>query len=171
MKRFSLLFIALIYFNTILLSQWTNRYPKIEGMRHHVYLEGYELPTLSIGPIDPAISPDNLKIAFSSRGWIWLFNIETGIAKRLTNSGPMDFRPNWSPNGSQLAFVRDDGSDTWIVIYDILTGKENIINSPAIDLDPVFSANGGLLFYSSAKNGTLDLWQHSFATGKDSILF
>jgi len=83
----------------------------------------------------------------------------------------MDFRPNWSPNGSQLAFVRDDGSDTWIVIYDILTGKENIINSPAIDLDPVFSANGGLLFYSSAKNGTLDLWQHSFATGKDSILF
>ena len=171
MKRFSLLFIALIYFNTILLSQWTNRYPKIEGMRHHVYLEGYELPTLSIGPIDPAISPDNLKIAFSSRGWIWLFNIETGIAKRLTNSGPMDFRPNWSPDGSQLTFVRDDGTDTWIVIYDILTGNENIINSPSIDLDPVFSSNGSLLFYSSAKNGTLDIWQYSFATGKDSILF
>ncbi len=171
MKHLSLLFIILIHFNAILLSQWTNRYPKIEGMSHQIYLEGYDLPTLSMGPIDPAVAPDNLTIAFSSRGWIWLFSLETGIAKRLTNSGPMDFRPNWSPNGSQLAFVRDDGSDTWIVIYDILTGKENIINSPAIDLDPVFSANGGLLFYSSAKNGTLDLWQHSFATGKDSILF
>lgn len=27
-------------------AQWTNRYPKVEGFSHHVYLEGYELPTL-----------------------------------------------------------------------------------------------------------------------------
>ena len=111
---------------SIIFAQWTNRYPKISGMSHHVYLEGYELPTLTIGPIDPSVSPDNLKIAFSSRGWIWLLNLETGIAKRLTKGGPMDFRPSWSPDGSRIAFVRDNGSDTWIVIYNLFKGTEEI---------------------------------------------
>ena len=129
MKQILLLLISIVFWNTILLSQWKHRYPKIDNMNNPIYLEGYELPTLSMGPIDPAISPDNLTIAFSSRGWIWLFEIGTGIAKRLTDSGNLDFRPTWSPDGLHLAFVRDDGNDTWIVIYDILTGKEKIINS------------------------------------------
>jgi hypothetical protein len=30
-------------------AQWTNRYPKVNGFNHHVYLEGYELPTLGSG--------------------------------------------------------------------------------------------------------------------------
>ncbi|MXX73609.1 MAG: hypothetical protein F4205_13905 [Gemmatimonadetes bacterium] len=38
--------------------QWTNRYPRVQGYGHHVYLEGYELPVLTSGPIDPAPSPD-----------------------------------------------------------------------------------------------------------------
>ena len=171
MKNILLLLISLVFWNSIILSQWTNRYPKIDKMNHHVYLEGYELPTLSMGPIDPAVSPDNLTIAFSSRGWIWLYNIASGIAQRLTDSGDLDFRPTWSPDGLHLAFVRDDGSDTWIVIHEILTGKEKIINSPALDLDPIFSSNGSILFYSSAVNGTLDIWQYSLNTNKDSILF
>ena len=51
-------------------AQWTNRYPKVEGYRHHVYLEGFELPILSSGPMDPAPSPDGKVIAFSARGWL-----------------------------------------------------------------------------------------------------
>ncbi|MDE2796613.1 MAG: hypothetical protein OXL34_17495, partial [Gemmatimonadota bacterium] len=38
--------------------QWRNRYPRVQGYGHHVYLEGYELPVLTNGPIDPAPSPD-----------------------------------------------------------------------------------------------------------------
>ena len=38
--------------------QWRNRYPRVQGYGHHVYLEGYELPLLTNGPIDPAPSPD-----------------------------------------------------------------------------------------------------------------
>ena len=122
--------------------------------------------------MDPSVSPDNLKIAFSSRGWIWLLNLETGIAKRLTKGGPMDFRPSWSPDGSRIAFVRDNGSDTWIVIYNLFKGtEETVINSPAIDLDPVFSADGKLLYYASAKMGTFDIWQHSLTSNQDSLLF
>jgi TolB protein len=165
------LFILILCLNfSTLFAQWTNRYPKVTGTSHHIYLEGYELPTLSMGPIDPAVSPDNSTIAFSSRGWIWFFDIETGVAKRLTKNGPMDFRPTWSPDGSRLAFIRDNGSDTWIVIYDIMSGKEDVINSPALELDPAFSDDGRFLFYASARNGTIDIWKHEFATKHDSII-
>ena len=48
---------ATLIIGTPVTAQWTNRYPKVDGLNHHVYLEGYELPTLTIGPIDPAPSP------------------------------------------------------------------------------------------------------------------
>ena len=45
-------------------AQWTNRYPMVRGHSHHVYLEGYELPALTAGPIDPAPSPDGTEADF-----------------------------------------------------------------------------------------------------------
>ena len=86
-----------------LFSQWTNRYPKVSGMSHHVYLEGYVLPTLSVGPMGCSLSPNEKIVAFSSHGWIWLYENKTKTAKRLTRGGGMDFRPTWSPDGSSLA--------------------------------------------------------------------
>ena len=151
-------------------SQWTNRYPKVSGMTHHVYLEGYLLPTLSVGPIDPAPSPNGEIVAFSSRGWIWLFENKTKTAKMLTSGGGMDFRPTWSPDGSRLAFMRDDGSDTWIVIFDLITKQEIVINTPALELDPVFSGDDNFLYFASARNGSIDIWRHNFQSSLDSII-
>jgi TolB protein len=147
--------------------QWTNRYPKVEGFSHHVYLEGYELPILTVGPIDPAPAPDGVTVAFSSRGWIWLLDLRTSVATRLTVGGAMDSRPTWSPDGSLLAFVRDDGRDTWIVMRDIASGGESEINTPAIDLDPAFSPDGVFLYYASASAGTIDIWRRDLEAGLD----
>ena len=96
-------------------AQWTNRYPKVAGYGHHVYLEGYELPVLTAGPIDPAPSPDGERVAFASHGWIWVMDLASGVARRLTRGGGIDARPAWSPDGELVAFVRDDTEDTEIV--------------------------------------------------------
>jgi TolB protein len=148
--------------------KWTHRYPQVEGYGHHVYLEGYELPTLATGVLDPAPSPDGRELAFASRGWIWLLELETGVARRLTQGPEMDFRPVWAPDGEQLALVRDDGSEIWVVVVDAESGVEVLqVRSPAIDLDPAFSPDGRFLYYSSAREGTLDIWRLELDSGLD----
>ena len=148
-------------------AQWTNRYPKVEGFAHHVYLEGYELPTLGVGPTDPAASPDGRTLAVAARGWLWLLDLQTGEARRLTRGGPMDSRPAWSPDGRTIAFVRDNTRDTSIVQVDVATAAEKVlVDTPAIDLDPAYSRDGRQLFYSSAASGDFDLWRLDIASGE-----
>ena len=152
-------------------AQWTNRYPKVDGYGHHVYLEGYELPTLSTGIMDPAPSPEGRRLAFSSRGWIWVLELESGVARRLTRGEHMDFRPRWSPDGSRIALVRDTGAETSVVVVSATDGSVlRTLDSPAIDLDPVFSHDGGTLYYSSARAGTPDLWAVDLSTGAERRL-
>ncbi len=149
-------------------AQWTNQYPLVQGYSHQLYLEQEALPILSSGPINPAPSPDGKNIAFAHQGWIWLLDLETGIARRITNGAAIDGRPRWSPDGQQLAFVRDAGNDTAIVIMQMADGTQSVINTPAIELDPEFSRDGQSLFYSSARDGRLAIWRRSLANGSDA---
>ena len=152
-------------------AQWLNRYPLVDGFGHHVYLEGHELPVLNSGPTDPAPSPSNDAVVFSAKGWLWVMNLNTSIAKRITFSSDMDFRPNWSPNGNKIVFVRDNTLNTQIVLLDLNASKETIlVNSDALDLDPIFSQDGKFIYYSSAKNGSFDLWKLDLSTLESTII-
>ena len=75
--------LALALAPALVSAQWTNRYPRVEGYGHQIYLEGYEMPTLTGGPIDPAASPDGTRLAFASHGWIWVMDLVDGGARRL----------------------------------------------------------------------------------------
>ena len=151
--------------------QWRNRYPRVQGYGHHVYLEGYELPVLTNGPIDPAPAPDGRRLAFSARGWIWIMDLESRTARQLTHGPDLDSRPAWHPSGNRLAIVRDNDRDTRIVVVGADSGEElRTINSPALDLDPAYSPDGGTLYYVSGKAGTLDVWALDLATGEEEAV-
>lgn len=151
--------------------QWRNRYPRVQGYGHHVYLEGYELPVLTNGPIDPAPSPDGRSLAFSARGWIWILDLESLTARQLTRGRDLDSRPAWHPSGNRLAIVRDNDRDTRIVVVGAESGDElRTIDSPALDLDPAYSADGRTLYYVSGKAGTLDVVALDLATGEEAAV-
>jgi TolB protein len=157
--------LSALLLSTSALGQWTNHYSKLDDFGHHVYLEQHELPILAHGVTDPAPSPDGKQIAIASKGWIWLLDMQSGVATRLTNSSALDSRPRWSPDSTQLTFVRDFSNDTAIVVKELKSGKETVINTAAIELDPEFSSDGQSLFYSSGVSGSLDLYQRDIASG------
>ena len=132
-------------------AQWTNRYPAVPGYGHHVYLEGFNLPTASAGLTDPAPSPDGRALAFASRGWLWLLDLESGRARRLTSGPAIDARPAWSPDGRALVFVRDDTRETWIVRLELDGGAETVVaDAPGLELDPAFTPDGRAVLYAAA---------------------
>jgi TolB protein len=156
---------CLVFLGHSSFAQWSNRYPKVDGYGHHVYMEAFELPIINAGLHDPAPSPSGQEIAFSARGWLWVLDMKTLTATRITSSPDVDSRPNWSPDGSRLVYVRDNGSDTWIMEMTLNDRQERIlINSPAIDLDPIYSADGTSVYYSSAEQGSFDLWKIDLAS-------
>ena len=146
-------------------AMWTNRYPQLDDFGHQIYLEQHELPALANGPTDPAPSPDGKAVAIAAQGWLWNVDIETGIATRITDKAGIDSRPRFSPDGKQLAFVRDYGKDTAVVVLNLVSGEEKIIDTAAIDLDPEFSADGTYIYYSSGVSGSLSVWSHHLASG------
>lgn len=159
MTRVSLAIAGVVLCVWPLSAQWTNRYQRI-GQGHHVYIEGYDFPTYSVGPTYPAVSPDGGTLAFSARGWLWTMSTKGGAADRLTKSAGMDSRPAWHPDGRRLAFVRDDTRNTDIVEIEIATGAERtLVATPAAELDPSYAPDGRALYYASAETGDLEIYR------------
>jgi TolB protein len=162
MRAKSLLTLVLLLLPAVLSAQWTNRYPKADGFNHHVYLEGFELPVMNSGPMDPAPSPGGGEVLFSAKGWLWLLDLSTSTARRITNSRHVDSRPEWSADGKEIVFLRDSSSRLSIVSLDLESGQERVlVDTEAIHLDPVFSSDQNFVYYASSEGGTLELWRVS----------
>lgn len=151
-------------------AQWTRQYPAVAPFGHQIYLEQEHLPILSSGPTYPAASPDGRTLAVAHQGWIWLLDLESRVATRLTSGVGLDARPRWSPDGGTLAFVRDEGDDTAIVLLTLSDRSERTIDTPAIDLDSEFTRDGRTLVYASARDGWLEPWTRDLETGADARL-
>ena len=138
-------------------AQWTNRYPRNTGYGHHVYLEGYELPSWTIGPTGAAVAADGAMLV-AARGWLWQVDVAGGVAMRLTAAGDHDARPAWSPDRRHVAFVRDDSRTLALMVRALADGTERELDRGMV-LDPVFTPDGRAIVYAAARAGDLDLWR------------
>lgn len=71
-----------------------------------------------------------------------------GAWTRLTSDGVRAVDPEWSPDGSRVAFVRGEatGSDIWLVNADG-SGAHALTSGAVRDMDPAWSRDGRWLAY------------------------
>jgi dipeptidyl-peptidase-4 len=72
---------------------------KITDEREKERLTRYDVPAY-------VWSPDSKHLLFDSHGQLWLYSLESGTAVQFTSSPERSESPQFSPDGSRLAFVR-----------------------------------------------------------------
>jgi Tol biopolymer transport system component/DNA-binding winged helix-turn-helix (wHTH) protein len=81
----------------------------------------------------PAISPNGLMVAYtasrpgSSRFDIWVRQIDTEEAIRITESTGEDLFPTWSPDGGRIAFARHDDEGARLLEVSPLGGAVRVL--------------------------------------------
>ena len=112
-------------------------------------------------PTGIAVSPDGNKVAailsFQGNPELYVIDIGRGNWRRLTNTQyDVEGQPTWSPDGSQIAFVRGVNSQQiWVV--DVASGKERRLTSKGRkNVDPDWGANGQIAYVSGAYVAVMD---------------
>lgn len=153
-------------------AQTNNRFHDLGlGTRVEVYL----LPELSSGPVTPAWSPDGRWLAFAMRGDVWKVPVEGGVAQALTSGPHSHFEPAWSPDGQSLALTVDTGHGYRIGRVSAQGGDVELLSgSPSqisVDVQPAWHPNGRHIYFSSARDRTLNLYRLDVSTGDtESVL-
>lgn len=119
-------------------------------------------------PTGIAVSPDGNRVAailsFQGNPELYVIDIGRGSWRRMTKTEyDVEGQPTWSPDGTQIAFVRGINSQQ-IWVMDVATGKERRLTSRGRkNVDPDWGANGQIAYVS----GT-DVYVMSAASGDSS---
>jgi len=107
---------------------------------------------------EPTFSADGLRVAYVKQGDLWsILASGNGQEQHLTATAASDVDPQYSPDGSEIAFARNDGAtgyDIWVL--DVSSGTATQVTATAGDeRNPTWSPSGATIVYSSSTNGHL----------------
>jgi hypothetical protein len=134
-------------------------------------------------------SPDGNRLVFSGMTGgisdLWLFELGSGMTRRLTNDLHADLQPSWSPDGSAIVFITDRegaipegveaGSDfrrlshapLRLGMVDPTSGRVQVL--PAIagakHVSPQFTADGRSVLFISDRGGFSDVYRLELESG------
>src|SRR5262249_24752664 len=102
----------------------------------------------------PSMSPDGKRVAFSSLNKLWIADLPSGSARRLTNSQVGEFMPAWSPDGKYICYVTWSREGGQIFRVTPEGGQsEQLTRRAAFYSSPVYSPDGSKIVFVS---GTTD---------------
>ncbi len=141
-----------------------------------------EIKFPSLGEIfNPTWSPDGKQIAFSAQVGgvtdLFVYDLDSGQERRLTNDAYADLEPAWSPDGSQIAFVTDrfttslddlSYGDYQLAVIDV-RGAGQIRQLPhlpkAKHINPQWSPDGKSLYFLGDPGGVTNVFRLSVEGG------
>lgn len=148
-----------------------------QGNSPNIYKISYQgdiVSKITNGPagamnVEPAVSRDGKKIAFSSdragRTMIYTMNIDGSNVKRITFAGQFNASPAWSPDGKKIAFAGQTGSNFDIFVMNEdgsnmvkLTSAARQNGKPSNNEDPTWSPDGRFVMYTSDRTGKNQLF-------------
>jgi dipeptidyl aminopeptidase/acylaminoacyl peptidase len=156
-----------------------------DGAQWDVWLYEWTRDTLSRLTFDladdeaPAWTPDGRRVTFASKrgdkkneNLYWQRSDGTGEVTRLTDRPLNQMPASWHPKGKLLAFVEQGAQTAWDIMLLTMEGDEGsglkpskpsvFLNSPAIELEPVFSPDGKWLAYISNESGGYEIYVRPF---------
>ncbi|MEP7383437.1 MAG: CehA/McbA family metallohydrolase [Gemmatimonadota bacterium] len=137
-----LAFLLLLFVPRLTIAQRAPVLPQIHEPHPYYYRELY-LPQLTSGPSAAAWSPDGTELVYSRRGTLWRQRVDSDRAVQLTDSGGYDYQPDWSPDGSRVAFVRYTGTTIQLCLLDLASGVTRVLRDDgAVHLEPRWSPDG-----------------------------
>lgn len=153
-----------------------------DGFAYEVSINTLDEKRISIplnGFQDAVISPDGRMIAFSlstsgSRddNNIWVFGIQEGDLRKLTNMPWLQHDPVWSHDGRQIYFLSGDGGQThdiWRIGLDSNSDSGRQLTAhQAYHFDVAVSADG-VLAYSNNRTGSYNIWIRHGADAETQI--
>ena len=111
------------------------------------------------------VSPDGHTIVFDMLGDIYTVPIDGGEAQALTDGIEWNIQPQFSPDGTRIAFISDrDGADNlWVMNADGSDPRQISQESKHIVSNPAWSPDGRLLvakksFMSTRSIGAGEIW-------------
>ncbi|MCH7822664.1 MAG: CehA/McbA family metallohydrolase [Proteobacteria bacterium] len=120
---------------------------------HNYYYREMYLPQLTSGPSSLTWSPDGSSLIYSMQGSLWRQYIGSGVAEQLTASPGYDYQPDWSPDGTHIAFVRYQNDAVELHMLDLSTGTTTALtNEGAVNLEPRWSPDGSRLAFVSTRD-------------------
>jgi Tol biopolymer transport system component len=123
---------------------------------------------------DPAVSPDGSLVAFTTNelGSMSLALIPFGGGKHRVLYRGRDsdqiFTPRWSPDGRQLVYSRwRAGGNRDIYLMDVASRRtRRLTDDRALDMDPMFSADGRRVYFSSDRSGIYNIYCKDLQSGE-----
>jgi len=134
----------------------------------------YQRLTYGVRAGQPAVSPDERRLAFKLNGeaasHIAIMPLAPEAKPKIVWNGRDRYdqagTPAWSPDGKSLAFSAwRKGGYRDIMVLDLATHKSfALMHDRALDVQPEFGPKGKYLYYSSDRTGVFNVYAYELAT-------